>query len=492
MKAVALQSHKSSSQVTITDTKGEVTTSKDPNEILASLVAPYPDCIKIVWSMEDFLAPITNLLPQEVVKKLNNGERVRFGDFKLFYGVGKGAVFGVDWKVLEHEQGNFYSQDKYESNIYELKYYFPDEVPANLEEVQTKGQFLIDTLHSMGMNPTKLTSPAAIYDQCILRNTDVYTVADMPEQALEIAEWSANYCREWRTCYQLGYFKEAHDYDLTAAYASVLAKIPNFKYAKYTKTGGTPPKGFFWGILKGKLDISANVSHLVSSDGKCYRGKYPDFITTSDWACMKRHNIGTFKPEAGWFVTFTQLEYPFDHLMRHLFSLRSQENELQDRLAKNMMASTWGRFIQRIGERFGDYYFPPIASMVTSKIRTMDCDFIYSNGLVNDIVSIAVDGFIALRKIDGIPADRRFGEWRLNGSGEALVLGDPWQWLLDKKPMNKTLPEMLEAIKLHPNSHAYFGLGLRFIEQSRQFEKLPLTGNDLLNERYQSTPLNIP
>ncbi len=492
-RVVALESHNANGKVRITDTKGENTTSNDINEILASLVAPYTDTIKIVWDMEAFLKPITKLLPKEITKKLNNGEKARYGDFKLFYGIGKGGVLGVDWLVREQDRDNFYTEDRYEANIYELKLYYPNETPTSLDDVRARGQFLLDTLHNMGMNPTKLSSPASIYEECVLRDMGLYRMCDMPDYALEFAEWAANYSREWRCTYQLGLFPQVWDFDLSSAYGSVLSKIPNFENAKYIKTNGSVPRGIFWGLLGGELDITADISHIVSDDGNCYSGKRQDIISTTDWACLKRWNIGTFVPNKGWFIKFDRLDHIFDQPMRYLYSLRGSKNELQERLVKNMSASCWGRFaqrIERVDHKFGDYYFPLIPSMVTSKVRCMDCDFIYSNNLQRDLISVTIDGCLSTKNAP-TPSDKRFGEWRFNGTGEALILGQGFEWLLDKKPLGKSLNEMLAAIKTHPNSHAYFGLGLRFIEQSRQFDKLPTTGAELLASRYQSTPIDL-
>ncbi len=445
--------------------------------------------------MENFLKPILKLLPKELNAKLNNGERIHYGDFTLFWGFGKGQFFGVDWIIREQIKNNIYSEDRFESNIYQLKTFFPSgEPPNSLEGIRVNGQFLLDTLHNMGLNPTRLTSPASIYEECVLSQMNLYRMADMPDKTLEFAEWAANYTIEWRSVYKIGTWGNGKvwDYDLSAAYSSVLALIPDFHHARYLKTDGRIPQGAFWGLLQGELDITSEISPIISDDGKSYKGKRPDLISTTDWACIKRCNIGTFKPTSGWSGIFDKLDHISAQPMSHLYSLRGSGNELQERIAKNLGASTWGKFSQRIGEKFGEYYFPLIPSMVTSKVRCKDCDFIYSNSLTSDLISVTVDGLLASKKLYNIPSDKKFGEWRINPESPALVLSSSMQWCGDKRPRNVNVNQMIEAIKSHPQSKAWNGIALRFLEHDRQFDSIPKNGTDLLNRVYESKAYEHP
>ncbi len=279
-------------------------------------------------------------------------------------------------------------------------------------------------------------------------------------------------------------------YDLTAAYPSVLAKLPNLEYAEYIKTDGNIPDNIYWGILKGRVTIWGDVSPIVYTDGKCYKGTWDDYITTDDLQCIKKWRIGKFEAESGWFVRISKYYYIFDYIMRQLFSYRGG-NELRDYLAKNMANSIWGRFIQMNGEKFGDYFMPPYASMVTSKVRCKVCDFIYENDLGNELISVLVDGCLATKLVKGVYKERRFGEWRVSEINEALVLSSQYQWHDDKKPNGFTITQMLEEIKKHPLSKSWEGISLRFLELDREFDKLPKNGQGLLSQVYESKPLEI-
>lgn len=84
------------------------------------------------------------------------------------------------------------------------------------------------------------------------------------------------------------------------------------------------------------------------------------------------------------------------------------------------------------------------------------------------------------------------GQWRLNKPGPALVASTGYQWLADKKPGNVTYEQMMEAIKGKPNASSYLGvLDLNLLDLDRHFPKMPRTGRQLLDNKYQSEPIEV-
>ena len=96
-----------------------------------------------------------------------------------------------------------YIPDDITCNLYGIDQYFPDSAsPENTIEVQWLGEYLLAELDKMGLQPDKLTSPIAIYEQCMMRNFRIPTVKDMPLQAAEYAMKCSG--RLWIEAYQLG------------------------------------------------------------------------------------------------------------------------------------------------------------------------------------------------------------------------------------------------------------------------------------------------
>jgi hypothetical protein len=486
-RIVALASGKDNGKVTVYDSEDLHATSNDPLVLFDAITQPYPNAIKVVWDMEEFLKPILALLPEDVTTQLNKGEKVYYDGAKLFWGVGKGQMFGVNYH--KHITGNIYAEGQDET-LYQLKTYFPDETVTNIEAVKIKGLLLLTTLQSMGLKPKRLTSCASIMSETILRNMNLPTIYTMPEDALECAEWAANYIREWRATYKLGVWESGiYSFDRCAAYPSIMAQLPDLRNAKYIKTDGRIPEGTIWGILKGEITINKEVSPIIYSDGKAYKGTYLDFITTDDWNCIKKWDIGTFKPEAGWFIKAPIGRYPLEYIMHRFYQYRA-DGGLKDYLAKHMVNVTWGKWCERREKEngsidFGEFYFPPYACMTTSKMRCAVTDFIYSNQLQDDVVSVIVDGVLSMKPAD-VSTQKEFGKWRLNPMTPALVLSSSMQWVGDKKPGGVDVYKMLNDIKEHPNSTAWHGIALRFLEQEREFTELPKTGRDILENVYES------
>lgn len=480
-------------KVQINDSRGNETISKSAENILGLIVEPFDNAIKVAWDLQVFLKPIFEMLPEDVVKALNSGKSVKYKGFKLFYGVGKGKMFGVTYRQLNPAgKGNLFTEEIFEYNLYEIKIYFPDKDLSKIEDIRDAGYYLVNVLKSMGITPTKLTSPAAIYEEAVLRRMPIPTIYSMSEEALECAEWSAQYCREWHSTYRIGYFNKAYSYDISAAYPAALAKVPNLEYAHYIKTDGTIPTNAYWGILKGQVTVNKEVSPLVryeDGEARCDKGTYQDFITTTDLECIKKWGIGEFQPESGWFIVLDKEVYLFDYIMRRLYEYRGG-NPTRELLAKNMAASLWGRFLQRNGDDWGDYYMPPMASIVTSAVRCKVCGFIYQNKLEDDLITVRVDEVLSPKLLASVYQIKKFGEWRVSNPSEALVLSNSYCWYGDKKPSGVTISEILADVRAHPSAHNWLGVTLKALDLDRQFDKLPKNGQELLERVFESKAYN--
>lgn len=451
----------------------------------------------ITWDLIEFLSPIFKLLPAEVVEALNSGERAKWPPFRLFLSIYKGKFFGVNFKYRTQIKGNFYNEDTYDINIYELKTFFPDvsrAVPYN--EAADMGISLLKALDDMGMKPSKLTSPAAIYEESILRRIPIPTILTMPENALPMMEWCANYIKEWRTVYQIGIWPSGSswDYDRSSAYPSEIALLPNISKAEFIHTDGSIPAGppsLQWGILRGMVTINAEVSPVIYQDGTARKGGYPCLLPAEEWYCIKRHGIGDFIPEEGWFFRVPAARHLFAYAMSRLYAFRNSGNPILDNLAKSMAVSVWGKFQEMHGEIFGGIWNSIYACMVASRNRIAVCDFIYDNELVNDLISVTVDGCLAT-KLLAISAAKSFGQWRLNPPSPAMILTSMNQWAGDKRPNGKDVYEMIKEVKSHSAQQHFGGIHLATLEHDRYYKRLPRNGRDLLNNVYRSEAFTIP
>jgi hypothetical protein len=492
-RLITLQSSETPDGVELKDSYGYKVISDKPDELLTFLAKHASlNSFIVTWDLNRFLKPLFKVLPVDVVRTLNNGERAKWPPFKLFYGVGKGRFFGVDFKEREHIKANFYREDKYEATIYQLSTWYPGEQSLTIEDTQAKAVKLLATLGRMGMEPQTLTSPASVFEQSVLRKMPMPTILTMPESAFPFHEFAANYIREWRSAYKIGVWETGcRDYDLSGAYSSVIAELPNLNSCELIHTDGDIPSNAAWGLMKGTLNMTATVHPLPDADGLCRQGVYDDIIALPELDCISRWGMGTFKPREGWFIRVRARRELFKYTMQRLYQFRNGKDSLSDDIAKSMSNSLWGKFHQMIGEKYGEFVNFIYASWVASEARIRVCDFIYANHLQDDLVSVTVDGCLATKTLN-IPTERRFGQWRINPEGAALVLSANHQWYGDKRPNGRTAAEMIADIKAHPRSAMLGDIPLQTIDHDRYFERLPKNGRDLLQNTYCSKPFVAP
>lgn len=416
MNSVALRTEKRDGQVYIEDNKEDPLLSKDPAELFGYMLEPYGNTVKVVWDVREFIKPVLSLLPSEMAKDLIQGKRIVFEGFRVWLGQTRhGNILGVSYKEMQRLRGNTYQRTVYDTDIFELKQYFLGEVePRDIYGLRDKGDYILSVLERMGLKPTRLTSAAAIYKECVLDKMPVPTLWNMPEESYPMMEMCANYVREWHGDYESGNWgkKALYKYDLSAAYPWALSVLPNLKYAEYLPYG-KPEDNAYWGILRGNLKLKTPVNPIVDEYGNNKVGEFENaVITADDWLCIEKWGIGSFEPVSGWFIKLKKDVKIFDYIMRQLFEYRGG-NPTRDALAKAMAVSVWGKFLEMHGEDFGDYFNGLYACMTTSKVRSRVCDFIYENKLQDDVVEVTVDGFRSKKEaLTG--RQRKFGQWRLS------------------------------------------------------------------------------
>jgi hypothetical protein len=407
MQLIVLSSEQTETGVKLCDTMGLSVNTDDSSIIFDALTKYYPDSLKVVWDMAKFLEPIYALLSENDVRKIKAGDRTFIGKSKVYYYDGyHGQYIGVK------HSGN-------DRTIYQLRTFFPD-IKGDLSrrEVYYKGIELFKVLLTMNIRVTPmtgLTSYGSLMSKCILSGMYIPNRDNTPDEIGDLLDLAFNHATEWRETFRHGQIdSEVFTYDLTAAYASVIAKIPNFMYAEYTHSMGyKPPKNTYWGILKAHINIDKAISPFTNhGTGETYKpGMLPDIITTDEIACIERWKIGTFEPVEGWYVTLDKMDYPFKYTVERLYELRNK-GELENTTAKGLSNVLWGLWCQQIGnEKYGDNFFPPYSSITVTRNKIKLVDFIYENNLQDSLLRVNVDGIQSTKYVD-IPTDRRFGEWR--------------------------------------------------------------------------------
>lgn len=190
MRIVAYKTSNRDGKVLLQESGNQQIVSGDPEELFSFLLEDYSPCIKVCWDLDGTVALILRLLGESVCRKLRETKRTSYGAFRLFYVPEK--VFSVNHPASK-------------MSLYGIEQYYPElSEEQDVEMVQKFGENLLKELKKMGMEPTKLTSPIAIYDECVMSKMDLPGVKDIPVKASEFAYRAS--ARLWIESHQISYF----------------------------------------------------------------------------------------------------------------------------------------------------------------------------------------------------------------------------------------------------------------------------------------------
>ena len=148
----------------------------------------------VAWELDATVAPLLKSLGQEKCVKLYQTHKCFLRPWSIFYIPSK--VFSV----------SLVTSGRHTANLYDLEQYYPDrEPPESVEEIEQLGRELIEALAIMGIQPTKLTSPVAMWEQSVMNHLNLPTRWDIPSKAAEFAYRCSG--KLWIECYQIGYWR---------------------------------------------------------------------------------------------------------------------------------------------------------------------------------------------------------------------------------------------------------------------------------------------
>jgi len=400
MKIIAYKTAKEGKRVRVVNSAGFDYASDDAAELLTAIVdSNPPDTIALVWDTKTFWQPIFGLLPAAEVAKLADGKAGKIPGqlhwLRLWWGITRRArVIGIRYVKREAIKGNIYNEKRAELEISELKQYYDPRDEPDLAETAKLGDEVLSTLAGMGLRPTTLISAIGVYTECVLDKLPIPTIYNMPEETWDCHELAYNTVNEWVANYKpQDETTPVFTYDMSSAYGSALAELPNLKYAEIKQSADIPPPGFVFGVMRGIIHNKTLVSPLVNPEtGKPYIGFWQGAMTVDLYSCLRQWDIADMEIKDGWYIYLKRMAKPFDYSMKRLFSFRNTDNVLQNNLAKAMSVATWGKMLEMHGEDYGQMFNAIYGSMVVNAVKVKLTDFIYTRQIQDEIYSVNVDG----------------------------------------------------------------------------------------------------
>ena len=512
MRIVTYRTSIKNNTVLLEESGGEFVVSNDLEKLFSFLLEPYENTIRACWELDTTVSLFFRLMEEKACEKLRETHKCYLPPFSIFYVPDK--VFSIN-----------HIPTKLKANLYELQQYFPElPEPQNTEELVMLGELLLQELGKMGLKPTtKLTSPIAIYDECIMSKMDLPQVKDMPVEAAEMAMRCSG--RLWIESHQIGHYDIIHDYDLVSAFPSITKELVDTRLCEWKQSDKYQKKAVY-GYTKCEVTIYdwVVVSPIIAEveDGLISPvGTWETFLTKEELDFIDRHKIGNYKIQDGWWAISKkkgELRKPLYAPMTKLLSYK-QRSELQGLLAKRMSTGVYGKFGEERKEEFGEHFNPCYFAEISTQTRLRVAEFLYAHGIgprvsgkYDTLVHIGVDGVLLTE-----PVENGSSRWKLAYKGEALVVSSGLVYTERTKPKGLRLNDIQEMIARHPRRGYYakgvvrrltlgdslaqhrlrdigkeieFSSSISLIEQEhdRKFSKLPKTGEALLGNKYKSVP----
>jgi len=502
------------------DSNGKTLLNPSRDQLLQYMLSDNPRQNKLMYDLDACVASIIHFcLTEEQAKELHEKERVNAGFCKLTYFPNR--FFSIDGYA---HYVNFGNMTRYKSDVH----YSPtDIIEDKINKAKEAEQMAIgasDILKSIDLDPQKIISPITALIDKYIRPLAIPTVDDYPLEVGELAYQSIK--GNWNECYQMGHWDNALDYDINGAYGSRLAKLLDIRRGTWEKSDSIPDKavyGFADGILNINADSFFHPYMVKVSEDFSYTptGSRPDQLPLNLIKLLYKHKMGTYHIKKGyWWIPneARSLYEPLKGIVNHLWNIRSKSEGLKKAIIRSLLAAIWGKMTEIHKDEFGKLFNPVWGSIVENDVKYIVADTCLSAGITP--LQIAVDGVLTDKPLP-IQDTKELGGWRLSHKGKALIVSSgviamegkdgaeefalKYDWLYNKicnEPyksefvMNKYSPVTLgKALK----TAGFSTIGeLQDINRSviigkdykRMYNKYPLNGSDLLNNKYKSAPID--
>ncbi len=379
-------------QITSSTSEHSITEIADNlDHALEILTLPYEEqVLRICWNLDATIAPLLRLLGKELCKKLHRTNKSFCRPYSIFYISDK--LFSIK-RIPSKEKMNFYS----------LEQYFPDyNEPENAQEIARLGEKLLTALNKMGLYPTKLTSPVAIWEQSIMNHLNLPTAWDMPKEAAKFAHLCSG--KLWIECYQVGFWEQAYDYDIIASFPTVAKNLIDIRHCEWIEDNNYQANAIY-GYCKGEVTIydHIKVSPIIheAEDGKLTTptSTWNTYLTKSEIDFILKWDLGQFESEEGWWAIPRQMNKPLGIPMDRLLAFRNNDNKLIKMLAKRMSVGIYGKFGEEHKEKFGKHFNSCWFAEISTSVRLQVAEFIYKHKLQDNLIHVSVDGILVDKEI---------------------------------------------------------------------------------------------
>jgi hypothetical protein len=493
----------------------------EPNGSIAEAKKTYE--LKFAWDLDELFAVIARQINTPDLKTIQKGEPMQMIER---YIPGKMLLIKNEWG---------------KTFVFHLSQFFPEGTPEpkDLNELHGMARLIVDMYHNQFLiDINTLMSPVRAFRNAVYKYLNLCNVSNIPDDSLEVIKYAENCLDahgEWVESYKMGSWKagDTQTYDQVSAYpyqASLLYDLTRATYTKSTAFVEGSQAGFCHVVIDIDKSVKVHPISYLLNDYYIYPvGKFETWLTLDECIWMQKRNLAAIRLIDGWFVKYHTIQQPLNKILNRLYVWR-QGGTIANYNAKRIAAGIWGMMIAgRLTDQVNEWYNPLWAVILLSRVRLKIADFIYDNSLQDALICVQTDSITSSKPtIKPMPTDSskslKMGDWRLVNACEPLiVLSRGLVYRPDKKPKSLYYDDVVKLIEAKPKASYYskdieriitlqdvaegtypinmigkekifktsFDLNLIGSESDRIYPKLPKNGSDLLNNIYDSLPIEI-
>lgn len=485
------------------------------------LLENYDSEIKVCYDIDSFVACLLRLIqitPEEA-KTLTEKERLNFDGYDLtyfpgrYFSIGKGKAYNRPY-VSFSDMSRFIEPLTHSSDKIIEKAKLARDTAINIQSVLKE--------IGGGIDSNAVGSISRSLKPVMAKLTRPPTHLDVPQEVIELA--IGNVKGNWVEAFKMGFIKECYDLDMSSAYASFLADLPDIRRGKWVVSEKIPD-GAILGFAKGRITRRSGFSPFLYRTKNSLHGvvgSWDDVLNLDEIRFIERWGADDFRINRGWWwIPEGEFKYPYRGLVNWLWTKRQTSKGMAREWIKLALANLWGQTLADYGDDFGEYYNPVYGAYVESRCRLKVAEFVLSRGLEKNLCHVAVDGamFDCPVKLDEKPG---MGNWRVSFKAPAIIVNSgyvfvegkagqqefshSYEWLkreIDSNPGQESYSRKRNVVVSLGESVAHDKMDkLGMIqevsedviigsERKRFYLEMPKTGEDLMSHSYESKPLNL-
>jgi len=456
------------------DSEGNYVSSDKLEDYLKFLVNKrYRGKLNFFWNIDyDFFAIIKHL-PKRDLEKLYYLQKLTIGKYRIRYIPGK--FFGITSSKNACHYYDLFQFFRCSLNTASKKYLGEEKIDIDVSKFRNKawiekhfneilayckkdawltkrlGEYLQNLFLKADMDFNKPISCASISARYFRQITNIPKFRNKDAQRYAFFAYHGGRFETFKR----GYFEQVYKYDLNSAYPYEIANLIDINKGKWYYSKKVLPDAYY-GFIRCRISTRDRYIQPLPfrKQGVVYfprMSKQERYITLEEYRFLVENDLANVKVIDGWFYYPDKIVYPFRKI-KELYALRrklKQERNDLEKVYKIVMNSLYGKFLElkrsftpvkkieygksylmlehqnkkeiyEVKYKAGNLFLPIYGAIITANVRLKLLETVLKKE--DGVIAFYTDSIVMTEK--GIKTSDKLGEFKYEGSFEAVILGN--------------------------------------------------------------------